>query len=91
VNIVGTIYAADASLSFSGNGGVSNLGSQYVTLGLRITGNGNVGIAYYGPQVARVRILTLLEQRSAVQYGVWNAARPASRPGRGEAGCVPRL
>jgi hypothetical protein len=61
VNLVGTLYAADATLKVSGNGGVSNIGSQYVSLDLNIAGNGNVGILYNGPKVARVRILTLVE------------------------------
>src|SRR5207253_20596 len=40
--IYGTLYAAGAQLKVSGNGGVSNIGSQYVTKDLAITGNGNV-------------------------------------------------
>ncbi len=60
-NIAGTIYAADATLKVTGNGTVSNIGSQYVSLDLSIAGNGNVAIHYNGPKVARVRILTLVE------------------------------
>jgi hypothetical protein len=59
--IYGTIYAAGAQLQVTGNGTLSNIGSQYVTNDLSISGNGNVGIVYNGPQVARVRILTLVE------------------------------
>jgi hypothetical protein len=60
-NIYGTFYAADALLKVAGNGAQSNIGSQYVSLDLSITGNGNVGIVYQGPKVARTRILTLVE------------------------------
>jgi hypothetical protein len=59
--ITGTIYAADATLKVTGNGGVSNIGSQYVSNDLALAGNGNVNIVYQGPKVARVRILTLVE------------------------------
>jgi hypothetical protein len=60
-NIYGTFYACDALLKVAGNGAQSNIGSQYVSLDLSITGNGNVGIVYQGPKVARTRILTLVE------------------------------
>jgi hypothetical protein len=60
-NITGTIYVADGTLKVAGNGAVSNIGSQYVSLDLNITGNGNVGIIYSGPKVARARFLTLVE------------------------------
>jgi hypothetical protein len=60
-NIYGTFYAADATLKIAGNGAASNIGSQYVSNDLSITGNGNVGIVYQGPKVARTRILTLVE------------------------------
>jgi hypothetical protein len=59
--ITGTIYAAAGLLKISGNGAVSNIGSQYVTNDLSITGNGNVKITYAGPQVAKTRIITLVE------------------------------
>lgn len=59
--IYGTIYAADALLKVTGNGGVANIGSQYVTKDLSISGNGNVSIVYRAPKVARTRILTLVE------------------------------
>jgi hypothetical protein len=51
----------DATLKVTGNGGVSNIGSQYVSNDLALAGNGNVNIVYKGPKVARVRILTLVE------------------------------
>jgi hypothetical protein len=59
--INGTIYGAAATLKVTGNGAVSNIGSQYVTNDLSISGNGNVKITYAGPQVARTRIITLVE------------------------------
>jgi hypothetical protein len=59
--ITGTIYAPDATLKVTGNGGVSNICSQYVSNDLALAGSGNVNIVYKGPKVARVRILTLVE------------------------------
>jgi hypothetical protein len=59
--IYGTLYAAGAQLKVSGNGAVSNLGSQYVTNDLAITGNGNVAITWQPSLVARTRIITLVE------------------------------
>jgi hypothetical protein len=60
-SIQGTLYAADALLQVTGNGAVSNIGSQYVTLDLSIAGNGNVYINWAGNRVARTRIITLVE------------------------------
>jgi len=59
--ITGTIYASAAALKVTGNGGVANIGSQYVSDDLTLAGNGNVTIKYRGPKVARIRILTLVE------------------------------
>jgi hypothetical protein len=59
--IAGTIYAANALVKITGNGGLANIGSQYVSLDLSLGGNGNVNINYQGPKVARTRILTLVE------------------------------
>src|SRR5262249_35685680 len=60
-NILGTIYASDALLKVTGNGSVSNIGSQFVTLDLSLAGNGNVNLVYDPKQVARTRILSLVE------------------------------
>jgi hypothetical protein len=60
-NIQGTFYASDATLQVAGTGAMSNIGSQYVSLDLSLSGNGNVGIVYNPPKVARTRILTLVE------------------------------
>ncbi len=60
-NIKGTIYAANAELQAAGKGTLSNIGSQYVTRELQITGNGNVGITWNPTDVARTRIITLVE------------------------------
>jgi hypothetical protein len=60
-NITGTLYASAALLQIAGNGAVSNIGSQYVSQDLAITGNGNVNIAWAGNLVARTRIITLVE------------------------------
>jgi hypothetical protein len=60
-DIRGTLYAAGAMLVATGNGAVSNIGSQYVSKDLSLAGNGNIGITYNGPNVARARIITLVE------------------------------
>jgi hypothetical protein len=70
-NMTGTLYAAGALLSITGNGGQyaaadgtigsgSAIGSQYISLDLNIGGNGNIHLAYPG-QTAPTRILTLVE------------------------------
>jgi hypothetical protein len=41
--------------------GGSKIGSQYISLDLSLGGNGNVSIKYAGPDVARTRIITLVE------------------------------
>ncbi len=60
-NIKGTLYAAGAELQAVGNGLFSNIGSQYVTKELALSGNGNVGITWSGEEVARTRIIKLVE------------------------------
>lgn len=60
-NITGTFYASDATLKVTGNGSVSNIGSQYVSLDLTLAGNGNVNISWAGDKVAPTRILCLVE------------------------------
>jgi hypothetical protein len=59
--IKGTLYAAAAELQVAGNGALSNVGSQYVTRELAISGNGSVSISWSGEEVARTRIITLVE------------------------------
>jgi hypothetical protein len=59
--IHGTLYAANALIQASGNGSVSNIGSQYVSQDLSISGNGNVTIDWAGNQVAKTRIIKLVE------------------------------
>jgi hypothetical protein len=44
VNITGNVYAAGATLKMAGNGTGNNIGSQYVTQDLVITGNGNLTV-----------------------------------------------
>jgi len=59
--IKGTFYAAAAELQVVGNGTLSNIGSQYVSRELAISGNGNVNISWAGEEVAPTRIITLVE------------------------------
>ena len=41
--------------------GGSKIGSQYISNNLSLGGNGNISIKYAGPDVARTRIITLVE------------------------------
>ncbi|MBY0527066.1 MAG: hypothetical protein K2R98_26970 [Gemmataceae bacterium] len=59
--IKGTLYGAAALLSVTGNGTLSNIGSQYVSKDLALAGNGNVGISFDPQNVAPTRIITLVE------------------------------
>jgi hypothetical protein len=59
--IYGTLYCAGAPLKITGNGSVSNIGSQYVSDDLALAGNGNVNTSWAGPKVGRTRIITLVE------------------------------
>jgi hypothetical protein len=59
--IYGTLYAAGAALKVTGNGAVSNIGSQYISLDLALSGNGNVSITWDPKLLARTRIITLVE------------------------------
>jgi hypothetical protein len=60
-NITGTFYFAGALLQVSGNGGVVNLGSQYISRLLTLGGNGGINIQWSPPTVARKRQINLVE------------------------------
>lgn len=60
-NISGTFYFAGAQLTISGNGVMNNLGSQYISNQLKISGNGNMKVAWDSQKVARTRLISLVE------------------------------
>jgi hypothetical protein len=60
-DITGTFYFAGAQLSVSGNGGVANIGSQYISRLLELGGNGGINIDWAPDKVARARNLYLVE------------------------------
>ena len=60
-SITGTFYFAGAQLNVSGNGGVVNVGSQYVSNRLAISGNGTINIQWNPFTVGRRRMITLVE------------------------------
>jgi hypothetical protein len=60
-NIVGTFYFAGALLNITGNGGVVNVGSQYISDQLALGGNGGVNIQWTPDTVAKARCITLVE------------------------------
>ena len=66
INGNGKTETGDPSGSFvDDNGnlitGGSQIGSQYISKNLSLGGNGNITIHYRGPEVARTRIITLVE------------------------------
>lgn len=60
-NITGTFYFAGALLEIKGNGGVSNMGSQYISWQLNLGGNGGINISWKPDEVARKRSIFLVE------------------------------
>lgn len=59
--IQGTFYFAGALLNIRGNGGVSNVGSQYISNLLDLGGNGAINIDWQPEYVARRRSIFLVE------------------------------
>lgn len=60
-SITGTFYFPGALLQVSGNGGVANLGSQYISYQLNLGGNGGINIDWVPRYVARKRFINLVE------------------------------
>jgi hypothetical protein len=70
--IGGTFYSPDSLLTVVGNGGGhtgvdgsylsgSQVGAQFIAADMKISGNGAMTIHYAGPNIARTRILNLVE------------------------------
>jgi len=60
-SITGTFYFAGAQLNVNGNGGVANLGSQYISRDLSLGGNGGINIDWHPDKVARRRSIFIVE------------------------------
>lgn len=60
-SITGTFYFPGALLQVSGNGGVANLGSQYISWQLNLGGNGGINIDWGPDKVAPKRNISLVE------------------------------
>lgn len=60
-DISGTFYFAGAQLNIAGNGGVANIGSQYISDTLQLGGNGGINIQWQPDKVAQRRNLYLVE------------------------------
>jgi hypothetical protein len=60
MDITGTFYCANGTLAIGG-GGSGRIGSQYISLFLKITGNGTLRIDYDPTQAIPVRVLHLVE------------------------------
>jgi hypothetical protein len=59
-NIAGTVYAANAAVSASGNGDAS-LASQFISRTLNVGGNGGFNITWNQSQTGRERVIQLVE------------------------------
>lgn len=60
-SMTGTFYFAGAQLNVSGNGGQINMGSQYISNTLALSGNGSITVQWTPYTVARRRMLALCE------------------------------
>lgn len=61
LNLGGTVYAAGANVKLAGNAGTNNVGSQFVSKQLTVTGTADVVVNYSSGTPANTRILTLVE------------------------------
>jgi hypothetical protein len=57
----GTFYVAGGTLNVAGNGANNVIGAQYISDLLTVNGNGNFVVNWQPDQIARVRILKLVE------------------------------
>lgn len=60
-SITGTFYFAGALLNVNGNGGVANIGSQYISNMLELGGTGAIAIDWNPEDVAKKRSIHLVE------------------------------
>jgi hypothetical protein len=60
-DISGTFYFPGALLDIKGNGGVANIGSQYISDQLNLGGNGGIHIDWDPAKVAPKRSIFLVE------------------------------
>lgn len=60
-SITGTFYFPGALLKINGNGGVANVGSQYISRELTLGGNGGINVDWDPYTVARKRAINLVE------------------------------
>ncbi|HEX4591629.1 MAG TPA: hypothetical protein VH120_16955, partial [Gemmataceae bacterium] len=59
--ISGTFYDAGGLISLAGNGGVTNMQSQFICRAMDISGNGDITIAWAPQLVAQKRFIGLVE------------------------------
>jgi hypothetical protein len=60
-SMTGTFYVPTGTLNVTGNGTNDVIGSQYISNQLNVNGNGTFTVAWNPNQIARTRILTLVE------------------------------
>jgi hypothetical protein len=59
--ISGTFYDAGGLISLAGNGGVTNMQSQFICRAMNITGNGSINISWNPQLIAQTRFVGLVE------------------------------
>jgi hypothetical protein len=59
--ITGTFYDAGGLISLAGNGGVTNMQSQFISRAMNISGNGDIQISWNPQLVAQKRFIGLVE------------------------------
>jgi hypothetical protein len=59
--ISGTFYDAGGLISLSGNGGVTNMQSQFICRAMNISGNGSITISWNPQLIAQRRFIGLVE------------------------------
>jgi hypothetical protein len=60
-NITGSFYAANALIQITGNGSGNNIGSQFVSKDMKLTGNGSINITEESAPRAPTRVFGLVE------------------------------
>jgi hypothetical protein len=59
--ISGTFYDAGGLISLAGNGGVTNMESQFICRAMNISGNGSINISWNPQKIAQRRFIGLVE------------------------------
>jgi Putative Flp pilus-assembly TadE/G-like len=61
ISLSGTVYAAHAAVTLSGNGGSNVVGGQYIASTMSVSGNGSVNMTWSSTTTSRTRRIGLVE------------------------------